>query len=638
MDDTTFGTIELNEKRYYVVPSVGYTNLASWANQKVSFGDYTRDSDDILSSKIWTQFVNGIGYDRIREGSDEGVCWYSNLWTRTPYQLTLNRRVDSVSAIRYPLGDLGSTFYAADADGVFPVDAETLAVGTALTNALAGPPVYKGVAFKGKQYIPLGTNGYAYHDGTTVTGSVAIDNVIRFMVWDSTVPRMMALCSDGKFYQTTDGTTWDLKIELNSSYTPRNLVHYVDRQENEAIYIVHSKGVVAWDPVSEFVIPTRLIFPAHPDNGRGAAMWRTGEDMYVSAGLGTYRYNLASIAPMGLDRNSGIPAEYRGHIVDMEPEHNALLALVKGSPAVTASSPVIMFDEGQNSESMDLDSTQARSLLAAYTGFGWHPVWESADADGEPNWVVVSEADNQYRLWWGYGVDANNRCYTQNLPRSFTNPKQLMEVGEGDFTETGYLDTGWFDANMQEFYKIADRVEVRLDYGSATEWVQVKYRKDFETGWTLLGTADATGRTTMYFGDALTPDGKTFSYGVSFQRIRFRLEFSRDASEESLSPLLDSFVLKFRKLPLETATYELMFPLEFDDCFGRGPLEVKQELDDMMSANQFVRMRLDSDPDSPSKRVSLSMVGGDDSTGDDYRGFRRVAVIEIPAEGHDGNE
>src|SRR5690606_40548045 len=128
-----------------------------------------------------------------------------------------------------------------------------------------------------------------------------------------------------------------------------------------------------------------FIFPAHPDNGRGAAMWRTGEDMYVSAGLGAYRYNLASIAPMGLDRNTGIPAEYRGYVVDMEPEHNALLALVKGAPAVAASSPAIMFDEGQNSESMDLDSTQARSLLAAYTGFGWHPVWESADADGEPN-------------------------------------------------------------------------------------------------------------------------------------------------------------------------------------------------------------------------------------------------------------
>ena len=113
MDDTTFGTIRLNENRYFVVPSVGYNNLASWANQKVSFGDYTRDSDDILSSKIWTQFVNGIGYDRIREGSDEGVCWYSNLWTRTPYQLTLNRRVESVAGIKYPLGDLERNFFAA---------------------------------------------------------------------------------------------------------------------------------------------------------------------------------------------------------------------------------------------------------------------------------------------------------------------------------------------------------------------------------------------------------------------------------------------------------------------------------------------------------------------------------------------
>jgi hypothetical protein len=601
----------------------------------VSFGDYTRDSDDILSSKIWTQFVNGIGYDRIREGSDEGVCWYSNLWTRTPYQLALNRRVESVDGIRYPLGDLAGEFFAASDTQVKPVDASTLTVGSALTNNLTGPPVGKGCSFEGNQYIPLGSAGYAYHNGTTVTNSVAIDNVIDFIVWDSTVPRMMALCSDGTFHQTFDGTTWDQKAALNSDYVPRGLVHYVDRQENEAIYLVHSKGVAAWDPVSEFLIPTRLLFPAHPDNAKGAAMWRTGEDLFISAGLGAYRYNLASISPMGLDRNSGIPAEFRGYITDFEPEHNSLLTYVRGKAVTESSDPAIEFDPGQDSEPLDLDVAQARSLVVAYTGFGWHPIWESADADGEPNWIVVSEGDETYRIWWGYGVDADSRCYTQIIPRGFTNPKQLMEVGEGDFQSTGYLDTGWFDANMQEFEKVGDRFEVRLDYGSTTESVTVKYQVDYDTTWYTLGAAEATGKSVFYFGVDTTEDMKIFSYGLAFSRIRFRLEFV--SSDTTLSALLDSFVLKFRKLPLESSTHELMFPLIFDDCYGRGPWEVKKELDALMSSRQFVRLRLDSDPETPSKRISLSLVGGDDSTGQDYRGFRRVTVIEIPAEGYDGN-
>ena len=636
MDDTTFGTIRLNENRYFVVPSVGYNNLASWANQKVSFGDYTRDSDDILSSKIWTQFVNGIGYDRIREGSDEGVCWYSNLWTRTPYQLTLNRRVDSVSGIKYPLGDLERNFFGATDTKVHPVDASTLAVGTALTNDLAGPPVNKGREFEGNQYIPLGTAGYAYHDGTTVTNSTAIDNVVDFIVWDATEPRMLGLCSDGGLHETFDGVSWNEVARLNSAYIPRKLVHYVDRQENEAVYIVHSKGVAAYDPVSDVLIPTRLVFPAHPDNGKGAAMWRIGEDLFISAGLGTYRYNLASISPVGLDRNSGIPAEFRGYITDFEPEHNALLAYVRGKPVVEESDPDIEIDPGQNSESIDMSDTQARTLLAAFTGFGWHVVWESADTTGEPNWVVVSEGDETYRIWWGYGVDADDRCYTQIVPRSFSNPKQLLEVGEGDFESTGYIDTGWFDANMQEFDKVADRFEVRLDAASTTEHVEVYYRTDFQTGWTLLGTANTVGRTTMYFGVDTTTDNKQFSYGIAFQRIRFRLVFNRGA-DPTLAPMLDSFVLKFRKLPLETATFDLMFPLDFEDCYGRAPWQVKQELDDLMSARTFVRLQLDSDPEAPSKRVSLSLVGGEDSTGDDYRGFRRVTVIGINAEGYDGN-
>lgn len=631
------GVVRFNGVRFPVVDSIGYQKLSRWTAQKVTFGDPTRESDEIISSKIWTSFLAGIGIDQIREGSDEGSCWFSTLWTRTPYQLTLNRLVESVAAIRYPLGDLGTTFYASDGTNVYPVGNDDLVVGTALTNALAGTPVYSATEFNGKQYIPLGTSGYAYHNGTTVTNSVAIDDVIQFVVWDDTSPKLMALTSTGLFYQSFDGTTWSLLITLNSSYIVRRMRRYMDKQENETINIVHLGGILTWDPISGVALPSRLSFPRHPDNGYGVEMWRPGEDLFVTAGIGVYRWNLSAAAPVGLDRNEGVPSQFRGTFVDLCAEHNALLGYVRGQQSVASATVEIEFDPGLGTDvAADMLDTEAYSMVVAYTGYGWHPIWTSTENDGVPNWSVVSCADDVYRHWWGYGVSTTDRCYTIEMPRAFTNPRMQLEVGEGHFEPYGYLDTGWFDANMREFDKLALQFEVGVEAASSDERIIVSYKTDFDTSWTSLGEITTTGTVKLPFGVTTTWNGNPFSEGIRFNRIRFLIEMYR-GSDDSLSPMIDNFVLKFRRIPYDQRTFNLDIPLEFenDEFEGRSPLEIKQALDDLMLADELVHVQFNDLPES-SFRASLSMLDGWDTTGETFGGFRRVTLVVIPLDGYNG--
>lgn len=614
----------------------GYINLGRWTNTKVTQGDYTRDSDEILSSKIWTTFQGGIGIDHIREGQDEGRVWFSTLNMQHPYQLCLPPLTETVATVKYPLGDLNEIFYAADANQIFPVNNSTRAVGSALSGTIPAP-VGPGVAFEGYLFIPCGGSGYVVSDATTATTVTAIDDVIQFLAWDETAPKLMALTSTGLLYQTSDGATWTPMAELNSAYTPRAMRVYTDRSDNEVIYIAHNGGLVAYDPITQQLISTRLRFPPHPDNARGVEVWRPGEDLFLTAGIGAYRFNLSAIAPMGLDRDHGLPQEYRGYFVHLAAEHNLLYGLVQGYAVVTPSDPEIEFDLGLDSESMDLDDSAAYSMLVAYNGFGWHPQWVSTSLTGDSLWTVVSAADGAYRLWWGIDDSTDGSLYTQQLSRAFANPRQQIVAGEGNWATSGTVDLGWFDANMREFKKRASHIEINMAEDSSTSAdcrVLVQYKTDYNGNWYTLGEARSTGKSILPFA-VRTVEGRELSAGKAFYRIRLRLTFQR-GSDATQTPILDSVVLKYQKTPVLTGTYTISIPLDFfEEDRGYGPDWYADRLDELLAADGFLFLK-HAHPSHPYIRVSLSMVNGRDRTGDDLSNYRDITVVEIPVLGYDG--
>lgn len=636
-DNEKYGRVWLNDIDFPCARDWGYINLGRWTNTKVTQGDYTRDSDEILSSKIWTTFQAGIGIDSIREGSDEGRAWFGTLNMQYPYQLCLGNLTERKDDLKYPLGDYQGVFYAADSTAIYPVNNADLTVGAALSGTIPSP-VGPGVEFQGYFYIPCGDSGYVVMDDTTATNITTIGNAIQFLVWDDTSPKLMQLTSDGALLQTSDGANWEPLAQLNSAYTPRSMRPYTDRSDNEVVYIAHSGGLVAYDPITQQLISTRLRFPAHPDNARGVDVWRPGEDLFVSAGVGVYRFNLSAIAPNGLERDHGLPRDYRGYFTHLCAEHNLLYGLVQGYSIIEPSAPEIEFDPGLDAESMDMDDSAAYSMLVGYNGIGWHPQWISTGLTGDPLWVLVSGADGAYRVWWGVDTDVDGSLYTQRLSRSFANPRQQLTSGEGLFAPVGSVDLGWFDANMREFRKRASHIEVNMSVDSSkgsTEYIAVEYKTDYDDDWVLLGYASGTGKTILPFGMTSLPNGDPFSRGQAFYRMRIRLTFHRDTDDPTRTPIMDSLVLKYQKIPVVSGTYTISIPLDFyDEDTGRGPDWYADRLDALLKDNEFVLLR-HAHPSHPYMRVSLSMVNGRDRTGDDLSNYRDITVVEIPVEYQD---
>lgn len=115
MDGQGFEIVYINDRPYYCTQEE-YQQLATLLG-KVSFGDYTKDSDMLISSKIYSSFTGGGQVDRTaREGGDEGRFWFGSLNTSYPSQLGLADEVRTMEYAGLPLGDLGNTFYVCGPD------------------------------------------------------------------------------------------------------------------------------------------------------------------------------------------------------------------------------------------------------------------------------------------------------------------------------------------------------------------------------------------------------------------------------------------------------------------------------------------------------------------------------------------
>lgn len=623
------GMIFLNGKSY-PVSHEQYHQLATFP-PKVTQGDPTRDSDHLISSKIWTDFTGGIGVRNIREGADEGGFYFGTLDGSKPFQLALSRRHELIDeTILYAIGTRAGTFYGATATTLHAWNESTLSFGSSV-GTLTSTPAGKGIEFNGKLFIPQG-DGYQTWDGATVATQVTTYDIIAFTEWNNW---LWAITSDGRLLQNEFGTDtgWAPVTQLHSSVQPRNIAVYMDDSGNDAIFISTDRGIYAWDHYASVLIKTRLKVPPYPYNGYGMAHWRLGEDLFVTNGLQVARFTGDVIVPdMGPTKPNGLPSTYRGYIKDLEPELNAMYALVQGVEQNVTADPSVAFDSGMVDEGEFTSvETIANSLLLRWTEKGWHVVWESPSAL-TPYWSMVSSAE-EYRIWWGTSAG----IFSIILPRSIENPRELMEAGEGLFNQTGYIQFGNYDAGMRRFEKIASHFELVFSEWPAGVTVAAEYNIN-ETGWVSFTgsmTPDADGLIRLPFGVQTESDGKQFSYGVIFDRIDFKLTFTGTSTQ---SPIMDSAVLKFIKRPLQTSNFIVDILIDFDEFWdlGRTALDMKRELDEMSNSPSFVRYQHGSDPHN-SHRVYVSRVQGANETGENYKGARSISLIEVPLDSYDGN-
>jgi hypothetical protein len=147
--------------------------------------------------------------------------------------------------------------------------------------------------------------------------------------------------------------------------------------------------------------------------------------------------------------------------------------------------------------------------------------------------------------------------------------------------------------------------------------------------WTTLGTASAVGRTRFYFGDDFNgPNGETYpvSEGIEFDWIEFRYTLAGEPGNDMTSPLVDSFVFKFIKVPLQTASWSLQVPIDFDEQFyDVGPNEMRAFLTSLSATNRFVPLVFRNE----TYRVLVAQTQADRYTGDNPHTRMQLIVLEV---------
>lgn len=393
-------------------------------------------------------------------------------------------------------------------------------------------------------FVPGGGTGLGWWDGTgtfnTISGS---PNVIDCAVWDE---KLFILCSDGSLWwadQPTVGpwpgsgsTGWTKSGHVTDGSSPRHLVNYVNKADTETLYVVTSGAVWGLDFTNSRMVKTYFSYPRHPRQGWGATAWRA--ELWTSVGMGAHRYDLSQVIPSGIDRDQGVPVEYRGYTTDIVGSYNDLFMYIRGTSA--DETPIVeteTLDMDVGDETMYVDSSLAstHNLLVSWNGIGFHYRWAGQGINSGN--MFVSQASGEYNLWWCNA----GKVYRQKIPIDYFNPVDPPRSG---FTweQKGFLDTPWYNWSWPDQVKVLKRIELGVEHASLTETIEVLYKLDVDNGdnkeddptWTKIGeTITAPGR----YSFALGTDGSRFPnhdlryFGLPHNRFKLRFRFRRATDE-----------------------------------------------------------------------------------------------------------
>lgn len=633
---------------------------------KVTFGDYTVDSDQLMSTWAQSSWVGGANVAHHIEGATDTRFRWARAWTQSNAQLTLplaSTRVDlewsepppdsevvqvsggyGTATVTYlpwrqhpraarPVGARNGLIYATCGKMLSAVNTATMTAYT--VGELGAAPVNEGAWYGSSDYstlrlwLPLGEHGLqTYRHQTDEINDVVDTSVpaVAVATWDT---KLFALCVDGQLRIYDRTGTWQAEHDdllLPPDETPRNLARYFDRSGNSALAIITDRQVWLYQPDADAIAPLGFEYPRSVDSAAASTVWRD-DGLYVADELGITRVSTAGvITPMGLDRDDGfqITATYADmpgidyvdahRITALSPSTNMLLAAVRGYTSTA---------DGV---------TASRNVLMGWNEAGWHYIaGMDRSATGNtaftPCGMIIADSVDTYQAVVGSQPAAmdddtgqSGALYIVDLPEGLHAPRQPLTEHHVAFADEGVLYTGWIDAAMANFWKAWSHVEITLgqpsEFASAPSGeVDVSYRTEADPGtWHFLGTATDFGRTVLPIN---TING--IDRGLRSTRIELmlRLRDTSGATPIVESPIVESVVLKFIKLAQTGAAWLVHVPLsDFDTWKGLGP----SQIDDFLS-----RLAADGSAHGPFQHM-LHRVRTEDGLED--AGVHRVRIAQ----------
>ena len=615
--------------------------LASVYPAKIVIGDTSKDSQANTSVIAWSDWRGGIGVNRMESAGDINRAWWSTCQLRYKNHLILpgldndtaaNSASTSLTALtRGAIGELGGSIYVAwngsvsENAKIYLYNNTSDAWGTALNtppDQVTDTVTWRTLAdetFVVFAHYDTNGSGYTRYDGTTWTADVTDTQYLA--VWDD---RLWGISYTGQlWYSIVAGT------EINDAKLPlpvgsvTGLFVARDAAGEPILYAATKKGLYAHDSANSRFVETELTLPNHPFAGKGTIRWR--DSIYMPAGLGVYKYVNQSagavLTVIGPDRDDGVPTDNRGTIKYMSASHNELFVGVDAATTTPLASQNSVPHQWQSHHGSTVIDSSGFSTILGYNELGWEVKWFAPDnkkGTSVQN-VLVSDAYDEYRLWWGF----NGEVKHMKIPSNIINPSFVSDF---EYKAEATHETPWFDGGQSEVDKLALKLKTEVQDASSTETVTVSYATDYsENSYTSAGSAiTSDGITTYTFGS---------SAGTSFRAIKFKLELARTtdsnvANYTKNTPDIVSLTLEWRKkLPAKWG-HQVQIDLNKEHK-GKSPKDLRSSLLTTIEKTTLAEFTFRDDAGGTRNfYVDVNQATGLEYSGHDERGVTTLTLTE----------
>jgi len=629
---------------YYPIARPVQSVLASIYPSKVVIGDTTRDSQTRTSVIAWSDWRGGIGVNRMESGGDVNRAWWSTCQLRYKNHLILpgldNDAAANASSTSLTgpsigaIGELSGEIYVAwngstsEAAKIYKYNNTSDAWGSVLNSPpdrVTDTVTWRTLAaetFLVFAHYDSNGSGYTRFDGTDWNGGGSADTTDTqyVAVWDD---RLWGISYAGQlWYSIVAGTEVnDAKLPLPPGSITALFVAR-DAGGEPILYAATKKGLFAHDAANARFVQTELTLPNHPFAGRGTIRWR--DSIYMPAGLGVYRYiNQAGGAVLtitGPDRDDGLPTDNRGTIKHMSGSHNELFVGVDAATVTPLESQNAVPYQWQSHHGSTVIDTSGFSSILGYNDMGWEAKWVAGENNPGAGiqHILVSDAYDEYRLWWGF----NGEIKFMKIPSNIINPSFVSDF---EYKASGVHETPWFNAGQSEVDKLALKLKTEVQDASSTETVTVSYATDYSDSYTSAGSAiTSDGITTYTFGS---------SAGVTFRAIKFKITLARttDTNTDNYkkkTPDVVSLTLEWRKKLPSKWGHQVQVDLN-NEYKGKSPKDLRAALLAAVESTTLVEFTFRDDTGGTRNfYVDVGSATGLEYTGYDERGVSTLNLVE----------
>ncbi len=607
---TSEGQILLDGRTYRIEGQV-QRELATRFAPKTVIGDYTDESNPLISTATWRSWNGGFGLETIRSADDFNRNRWSSLYTRVPGHLLLGPGVRDLggglgtSLSRY--FDSNDSLFVIDGNNVHPyIDANdsiqlapTRVLATQVTDAtsgvLNGEPVTVVAQGTATDWSSNAGDSTAWNRDLTVMNQVTF---WRDLLWGVDSLDQLSFTND-----LNDG--WTQVANLPEPFA--DVVNLFsgpsgDRNDPEALYLATRRGLWVYDNLNERFRNTGL---ALPRSNATAVAWNGA--VYYTSEQRVFRFTpgltnvIDDVTPTVISDSRTSRPEL-GHYQEAHPGIDGVFFLTSGEP-----------------------------IIHQWDGRAWssfpangHGVFSSGESVGG---MFLSTSNGKHRLVFGhFEIFVSNGTASVNLP---VLSDDLVGQSSFGFVPDGRLVTPWFDGFVSGREKLAVSIGLEVSIPDSNETVRITYTRDNgDTSGQVLELNDPGYHAiTVPIRDQ---NQNNEAVGILFDRISLGVEMETDFSDSTHlfhSPDIKRLSLNYIKA--QPIRWAYSFTIDVDA--GESATEVRQSLErtfEKQSLVQFAYRDPGSDLEDAKFVIPVSL-RSEEFTGFEERGKFRVVISEV---------